>query len=124
MLFALPALPAPPALPALCSSYSPFPILVTPSPDIAFIIKGNANNGRNPPSSPFPALVTPFPDMAFINEEATGCINEETIGAINEATKGVIIALKNLLHVFLFHVLLFQLHYQLIDLNFLVILRF
>ena len=35
-----------------------------------FIIKGNFNNGRNPPSCP-------FPDIAFINEEVTGCINEK-----------------------------------------------
>ena len=48
----------------------------------AFIIKGNANNGRIPPSCHFSARMTLFPVIAFINEEATGCINEEAIGAI------------------------------------------
>ena len=43
-----------------------------------FIIKGNANNGRNP-------NLGPFLDIAFINEEETGCINGETIGPANEA---------------------------------------
>ena len=79
------------------------PALVTPFQDIAFIIKGNANNGRNPPSCLFPALMTPFPAIAFINEEATGCINEEATGCINEeltgcineATIGATIAQKN-----------------------------
>ena len=68
---------------------------MTPFQDIAFIIKGNANNGRNPPSCLFPALMTPFPAIAFINEEATGCINEELTGCINEATIGATIAQKN-----------------------------
>ena len=62
---------------------------------IAFIIKGNANNGRNPLSCPFPALATPFPDIAFINEETTGCINKEAIGAIIEASIGYIMARRN-----------------------------
>ena len=44
-----------------------------------FIIKGNANNGRNPTSCLFLALMTPFPDIAFINEEVTDCTNEEAI---------------------------------------------
>ena len=35
-----------------------FHALVTPFPDIVFIIKGNANNERNPPSWYFSALVT------------------------------------------------------------------
>ena len=48
-----------------------------------FIIKGNANNGRNLPSCPFPVI-------GIINEEATGCINEEPTGAINEAATGAI----------------------------------
>ena len=38
---------------------------------ITFIIKGNANNRRNPPSCPFPVI-------AFIKEEATDAV----IGAI------------------------------------------
>ena len=65
-----------------------------------FIIKGNANNGRNPPSCP-------FPDMVFINEKAIGCINEEAIGAINEAAIGAIIGLISsfLLFYFIFSVL-------------------
>ena len=53
-----------------CDSFSR--LLVT-----AVIIKGNTNNGRNPPSCPFPALMTRFPVIAFINNEATGCVNEE-----------------------------------------------
>ena len=57
----------------------------------SFIIKDNANNGRNPAFYPFPALMTPFPDMASINEEATGCINEEAISAISEAAIHAII---------------------------------
>ena len=63
------------------------PAFLTPFPR-TFIIKGNASNGRNPPSCPYSALMTPFPVMAFINKEATDCINEESIGAINEATVG------------------------------------
>ena len=51
---------------------------VTPFPDMAFIIKGNSNNGRNPPSCPFPTIITHFPDIAFINEEAIGASNEAT----------------------------------------------
>ena len=91
--------------------------LVTPFPDIAFIIKGSANNGRNP-SCLFPALMTPFAIIAFIIEEATGCINEEVIGAINEADIGDIIAAGNPPSCFLFYNLLFQKHHQLIDLFF------
>ena len=37
--------------------------------NVAFIIKGNANNGRNASYYPFPALMIPFPDKAFINEK-------------------------------------------------------
>ena len=44
--------------------------------------KGNINNGTNPPLCPFPALLTPSPDKAFINGEVTGCINEENIVAM------------------------------------------
>ena len=46
------------------------PTLLTLFP-ITFIIKGNANNRRNPPSCPFPVI-------AFIKEEATDAV----IGAI------------------------------------------
>ena len=85
-----------------------------------FIIKGNASNGKIPPSFFFSA-VTPFSDIAFVIEEATGCINEEPIGAISEAARGAIVAPRNL-PFFLFHVLLFHSHYQVIDLIFLVTL--
>ena len=40
-----------------------------------FINKGNANNGRSPPSCTVVVI-------AFINEEAKGCINKEAIDAI------------------------------------------
>ena len=94
-----------------------FPALLTPFPR-TFFIKDNANNGRNPYSCPFPAI-------AFINEEATGCINEEAIGTINQAAIGPIVAPRKLLSCFfLFHILLFQSHHQLIDLVFLVTQRF
>ena len=46
------------------------------------MIKGDANNGRNPPSRPFLNLTIPFPDIEFINEEAIGAMNEAAIGAI------------------------------------------
>ena len=49
------------------------PALWVPFPRI-FIIKGNADHGKNPPFCPFPVIL-------FINEEATGCINEGAIGA-------------------------------------------
>ena len=96
----------------------PLLALLTPFPRI-FIIKSNANNGRNPPSYLFPVI-------AFINKEPTGCINEEAIDAINEVATDVIIAPGNLPACFfsLFHILLFQSHHQLIDLIFLVTLRF
>ena len=55
----------------------PLPAFLTPFPR-TFIIKGNANNGRNLPSCPFPVI-------AFINEEEIGCVNEETVYVINEA---------------------------------------
>ena len=52
---------------------------------ITFIIKGNANNGRIPPSCPFLALMTPFSDIAFINRKATVCIIEEnTVPSIKQ----------------------------------------
>ena len=85
-----------------------------------FIIKGNFNNGRNPPSCP-------FPDIAFINEEVTGCINEKktkNTGAINETAIAIIIVPRNLPSCFLFHVLLIQLQRQSIDQIFILILRF
>ena len=86
-----------------------FPALLTPFAR-TFFIKGNANDGRNPYSCPFPAI-------AFINEEATGCINQAAIGPI--------VAPRKLLSCFfLFHILLFQSHHQLIDLVFLVTQRF
>ena len=68
--------------------------------------------------------MTPFPDIVFISEEATGCINEDAIGAINETAIGSIIAPRNPPSHFLFHVLQFQQHHQLINLNLLVTLRF
>ena len=71
---------------AICSSCS------CDSFSRTFIIKGNANNERNPHFCPFPVLLTPFPVIAFFNEEAKDCINEGTIGAINEAA---IIAPRN-----------------------------
>ena len=71
-----------------------FLVLVTPFPRI-FIIKGSANNGIIPPSCPFPALVTPFSDIAFINEETIGCNNEKALGTINEAAISAIIAPRN-----------------------------
>ena len=72
----------------------PFSALVT-SFARTFIIKDNANNGRNPPSYHFPAFVTRFLDIAFINEEAKGCINEEAICAINEAAISAIMVTRN-----------------------------
>ena len=60
-----------------------------------FIVKGNANNGRNLPSSPFFGLMTPFPVIGFINEKARSCIKEKAIRAINETTIGTIISPKN-----------------------------
>ena len=75
---------------------------------MAFIAKGNASNGRNPPSCPFSALPTPFPVTSLINQEVTDCINDEAIGDINKAAMGAIIAGRNLASCFLlFHVLLF-----------------
>ena len=68
-----------------------------------------ANNGRNPPSFPFPV-------MAFINEKAKAFINEAAAGAIRDS--------RNPLSCFLFHILLFQLHYKLTDLIFPMALRF
>ena len=78
-------------------------MLLTPFPEMAFVTKFNANNGRNPPSCPFP-----FRDIEFINEDGTCYINEEAIGAINEAATGAIIAPRNPPSCFLCHVLLFQ----------------
>ena len=53
----------------------PLHALVTPFPR-TFVIKGNANNGRNPPFSPFPALMTSFSGIAFINDETIGCMKK------------------------------------------------
>ena len=102
----------------------PLLALVTSFPDIVFIIKGNANNGRNLPYCPFRVLMTHLRVISFINEEASGCITEESIGAINESAIGAIIAPRKVLLVLLFHVLLFQLCHQLIFLVFLVTLHF
>ena len=82
-----------------------------------FIIKDNANNGQKPPSCPVPVI-------GFTNEEITVCINQEAIGAINEAAVVLFIAPRNPPSCFLFHNLLFFLHHQLIDLIFIVTLRF
>ena len=70
-------------------------MLLTPFPEMAFVTKFNANNGRNPSSCPFP-----FRDIEFINEDA--------IDAINEAAIGAIIAPRNPPSCFLCHVFLFQ----------------
>ena len=66
----------------------PFAALSTHFPDLAFAIKGDANDGIKPPSCP-------SPDIAFINEEATSCINEEAASSIIESDIGVIIAPRN-----------------------------
>ena len=79
----------------------PFPALVALFPK-TFIIKGNANNERNPPLCLLPALITLFPDIAFINEEVTRCINKEAIGSINEAAIDAIIAPRNPLPYFFY----------------------
>ena len=47
---------------------------MTPFPR-AFIIKDNANNGKDLSSCP-------FPDIACTHQEATSCINQETRGAV------------------------------------------
>ena len=75
--------------------YDPLPALANLLPDMAFIIKSNINNGINLPSCPFPTLVTPFPDIAFINQEAAGCISKKGIGAIIEVAIAAIIAPRN-----------------------------
>ena len=72
----------------------PLPALLNHFPR-TFIIKGSANNRRNPPSCPS-ALTTPFPVITFINEQATDFINDGAIGATNEAAIGTIIARRNL----------------------------
>ena len=61
-----------------------------------------------------PALLTPFPEIPFITEEIIGCTNEAATGA-NAAP-------RNSPSCFVFHVLLFQKHHQLIHPNPLVIL--
>ena len=89
------------------------------------IFKENFDTGRNLPSSSFPALMTPFPVIAFINEGTTGFINEKVIDGINKVAKVVIITPRNPpSNFFLFHLLLFYLHHQLIDLIFQGNLRF
>ena len=80
--------------------------------DVAFIIKGNAENGRNPSYYPFPVLMIPFPDKAFINEKTTGCVYRKP--DIEDAI-GAFIVPRSLPSFFLFHVLLFQVHHRLID---------
>ena len=102
----------------------PLLALVTSFPDIVFIIKGNANNGRNLPYCPFRVLMTHLRVISFINEEASGCITDKSIGAIHESAIDGIIAPRNILLVFLFHDLLFQFCHQLIYLIFLVTLHF
>ena len=62
--------------------FYPISFLVTSFPDTAYIIKGNANDGRNPHYCPFPGLMTPFPNIACTNNEAADCINKEFIGSI------------------------------------------
>ena len=61
------------------------PIFMTPFLR-TFIVKSNANNGRNLPSSPFFGLMTAFPVIGFINEKARTCIKEKAIRATNETT--------------------------------------
>ena len=80
------------------------PVLVTPFPR-TFIIRGNANNERNPPFCTFPAVLTRFPVTALINEKASRSINEEATGGYNE---GAIIAERNAPSCFLFHILSFH----------------
>ena len=80
------------------------PVLVTPFPRTS-IIRGNANNERNPPFCTFPAVLTRFPVTALINEKASRCINEEATGGYNE---GAIIAERNAPSCFLFHILSFH----------------
>lgn len=65
-----------------------------------FIIKGNANNGRNPQF--FTALETRFLDIALINEEVIGCINKE---AMDTVTKAAIVPINSPFCFFSFHVL-------------------
>ena len=96
-------------------------ILLYPLPNIAFITKGAANNGKNPLFYLISALLTPFSVIEFINEEATGCINQESICAVNETVIGVIKKGRNPPSCFLFHVSLAP---SLIELMFLVTLRF
>ena len=85
---------------------------VTSFKDVAFIVKGNAKNGRNASYYPFPALMIPFPNKAFINEKTTGCVYGK---AVSEAAIDAFIVPRSLPFFFLFHVLLFQLHHRLID---------
>ena len=88
-------------MPSSISLY-PFPALLS-SFHMTFIIKGNANNGRNLSSCAFPTPMTLFPNIAHINKEGIGCINKEAIGtingtaigAINETVIGDIIAARN-----------------------------
>ena len=72
----------------LLALLSLFLALITTFPDMEFINKCNANNGRNLPSS---SVVF----IAFTNEEAKGCINNEPIDAVNKAAIDVIIAPRN-----------------------------
>ena len=72
----------------------PFSLPVTLFPR-TFIIKGDAVNGRNPPSCRFTAFMTLFPVTAFIKEESKGCINQEVISAFNETAVDAIISSRN-----------------------------
>ena len=99
------------------------PLFVTPLPDIALIIKDNANDGKYLPSCPFSAIMTLFSVVAFINEELRGCTNEEVLVLLIKQPKARYHSTKRCTFFFLFHVLLFQLHQQLIDLIFLVTLK-
>ena len=88
--------------------FYPISFLVSPFPDIAYVIKGNANDGKNPHYCPFPGLMTPFPNIACTNDEAADCINKEFIGTINKAAIGDIRAPINLSFCLLFYVSQFQ----------------
>ena len=59
----------------LLALVSLFLALITTFPDMEFINKGNANNGKSSPSCTVVVI-------AFINEEVKGCINKEAIDAI------------------------------------------
>ena len=66
---------------------NPFQVVVSTF-SRTFIIKANANKGRNLPP---PHL----PDITFINQEATDCIKEKVVDGINKATMRAIIATRD-----------------------------